>query len=113
MDLAIGKSVNKPLLASVFIAFAAPTATMAAPMATVHAALIAVDTLHGIAVKKVRAKPKPMPAPKALMIRAILRAQIFPRVLRRRLQAAVEQYPKVRIRLRNRAVVMEESQPIA
>jgi len=34
-------------------------------MATVHAALIAVDTLHGIAVKKVRAKPKPMPTPKA------------------------------------------------
>ena len=57
--------MNKPLLASVFIAFAAPTATMAAPMATVHAAPIAVDTLHGIAVKKVRAKPKPMPAPKA------------------------------------------------
>jgi hypothetical protein len=55
---------NKPLLASVFI-LAAPTATMAAPMGTVHAALIAVDTLHGIAVKKVRAKLKPMPAPKA------------------------------------------------
>ena len=90
--------MNKPLLASVFIAFAAPTATMAAPMSTVHAALIAVDTLHGIAVKKVRAKPKPMPAPKALMIRAILRAQIFPRVLWRRLR--VEQYPKVRIWLR-------------
>jgi len=34
-------------------------------MAAVHAALIAVDTLHGIAVKRVRAKPKPMPAPKA------------------------------------------------
>jgi len=53
--------VNKPLLASVFIAFAAPTATMAA----LHAAFIAVDTLHGIAVKRVSAKPKPMPAPKA------------------------------------------------
>jgi len=39
---------------------------MAAPMATVQPALIAVDTLHGIAVKKVRAKPRPMPAPKAV-----------------------------------------------
>ena len=63
--IAIGKSVNKPLLAGVFIALAAPTTTMAIPMATVHATLNAVDTLHGIAVKKVGAKPKPMPAPKA------------------------------------------------
>ena len=57
--------MNKPLIASVFIAVAAPTAAMAAPTATVHAALIAVDTPHGIAVKRVRAKPKPMPALKA------------------------------------------------
>jgi hypothetical protein len=53
-----GKSVNKPLLASVFIALAAPTATMAAPTPFVDAAFIADDLMHEIALKKVRVKPK-------------------------------------------------------
>lgn len=55
----IGKFVNKPLLASVSIALAAPTATIAAP--TVHAAFIADDTMHEIASKKVRVKPNSSP----------------------------------------------------
>ncbi len=54
----IGKSVNKPLLASVFIALAAPTATMAAPTPTVDAAFITDDAMHQIALKRVRVKPK-------------------------------------------------------
>jgi hypothetical protein len=53
--------VNKPLLASVFIALAAPTATMAAPTPTVDAAFIADDIMHEIALKKVRVKPKSTP----------------------------------------------------
>jgi len=54
----IGKSVNKSLLASVFIALAAPTATMAAPTAIVHAVFITDDAMREIAAKKVRVKPK-------------------------------------------------------
>src|SRR6266566_3623303 len=57
----IGKSVNKSLLASVFIALAAPTATMAAPTAIVHAVFITDDAMREIAAKKVRVKPKSAP----------------------------------------------------
>src|SRR5216684_693717 len=57
----IGKSVNKSLLASVFIALAAPTATIAAPTATVHAVFITDDAMREIAAKKVRVKPKSAP----------------------------------------------------
>ena len=54
-------SLNRPSLASVFIALAAPTATMAAPTPTVDAAFIADDIMHEIALKKVRVKPKSTP----------------------------------------------------
>ena len=54
-------SLNKPLLASVFIALAAPTLTMAAPNAVVHAAFIADDIMHEIALKKARVKAKSTP----------------------------------------------------
>src|SRR6266480_4883178 len=57
----IGKSVNKSLLASVFIALAVPTATMAAPTAIVHAVFITDDAMREIAAKKVRVKPKSAP----------------------------------------------------
>jgi hypothetical protein len=53
--------VNKALLASVFIALAAPTATVAGPTPTVDAAFIADDAVHEIALKKVRVKPKSTP----------------------------------------------------
>lgn len=53
--------MKKLLLGSVFIALAAPTLTMAAPNAAVHAAFIADDTMHEIASKKVRVKQKSTP----------------------------------------------------
>jgi hypothetical protein len=52
----IGKSMNKSLLANVFIALAAPTVTMATLI--VHGvAFVADNTMHEIALKKVRVKP--------------------------------------------------------
>jgi hypothetical protein len=55
----IGKSVNKPLLAGVFIALAAPTTTIAAP--TVHASFIADGDIHNVALKKKRVGPSRQP----------------------------------------------------
>jgi hypothetical protein len=49
-------------------------------------------------------------SPRGELVRVMVYAD-HPIIARKAFQAAVEQYPKTRIRLRNRALVMEERLP--